>query len=372
MDKSSLRWGILGTADIARKNWMAIRNSGNGHITAVASRDLQRGRQFVHECQAQAPFQAAPRALGSYEEVLAAADVDAVYIPLPTAIRGHWVKRAAEAGKHVLCEKPCAPTVAELTEMLDACQRNQVQFMDGVMFMHSSRLERMRQVLDDGQTVGTIRRIGSAFSFSAGEEFFASNIRAQGDLEPHGCLGDLGWYCIRFSLWAMNRQLPRRVTAQILSDFKHPDSKFPVPTEFSAELFFEGGVTSSFYCSFLAENDQWARVSGAKGHLWVPDFVLPFSGPELFFETGTPRLEVHGGDFEMQPRQRHWSIAERSHSDVTAQESQMFRNFASQVQSGTLNPSWPEIALKTQTVLQACRESALAQGRPVKSDIALA
>ena len=99
MDKPLLRWGVLGCANIAQKNWKAIWNSGNGRVTAVASRDLDRSRRFMQECQAQAPFEPAPRPYGSYEELLAASDVDAVYVPLPTGIRGTWVKRAAEAGK---------------------------------------------------------------------------------------------------------------------------------------------------------------------------------------------------------------------------------------------------------------------------------
>ena len=74
--------------------------------------------------------------------------------------------RAAAAGKHVVCEKPCAASVADLVEMLGACRRAQVQFLDGVMFMHSRRLERIREVLDDGQTIGRLRRITSAFTFS--------------------------------------------------------------------------------------------------------------------------------------------------------------------------------------------------------------
>src|ERR1035438_5605695 len=124
MDKPLLRWGILGTANIAKKNWKAIWNSENGSVTAVASRDILRSRRFIKECQAQAPFLPAPRALGSYEDLLADPTVDAFYIPLPTGIRGRWVKRAAEAGKHVICEKPCATSVAELAAMLDACRRN--------------------------------------------------------------------------------------------------------------------------------------------------------------------------------------------------------------------------------------------------------
>ena len=363
MDKTILRWGILGAANIARKNWKAIWNSQNGRVTAVASRDLQRSRRFIDECQAQAPFQSVPRALGSYEELLAATDVDAVYVPLPTGIRGQWVKRAAEAGKHVICEKPCATSVVELVEMLEACQRNHVQFMDDVMFMHSRRLERIREVLDDGQTIGPIRRITSAFTFRAPEDFFVSNIRAQSNLEPDGCLGDLGWYCIRFALWAMNWRLPQRVTGRILSEFKYASSQLPVPTEFSAELLYPEGVTCSFYCSFLTGDEQWVNVSGTRGYLRVPDFVLPFTGSQIAFETGNPVLDVQGCDFEMQPHRHRWAVKERSHSHPTAQESRLFRHFAEQVKSGTLNPLWPEMALKTQQVMQACRESSLRQGQ---------
>ena len=368
MDKPILRWGILGAANIARKNWKGIWHSKNGRVAAVASRDLARSQRFIDECQRCAPFASAPRALGSYEELLVDKEVDAVYLPLPTGIRAPWVKRAAEAGKHVVCEKPCATSGVELAELLQACRRNRVQFMDGVMFMHSRRLERLRELLDDGQTLGRIRRITSAFTFRAPEEFFASNIRARSDLEPDGCLGDLGWYCIRFALWAMNGKLPQRVTGRVLSGFKHPGTVLPVPTEFSAELLFEGGVTSSFYCSFLTETEQWVVVSGERGHLRVPDFVLPFSGAQIAFETGNPVFEVRGCDFEMQPGSRHWEIQERSHGDATSQESRLFRRFAEQVQSGTLNQTWPEIAFKTQVVVDACRNSALAQGQPVKPE----
>lgn len=367
MKKPLLRWGILGAANIARKNWKAIWNSGNGRVAAVASRSLERSRQFIAECQAEAPFDPAPKALGDYEEIIAGKDIDAVYIPLPTGIRAEWVKRAAIAGKHIVCEKPCAASVAELREMLEASTKNRVQFMDGVMFIHSSRLERMRKTLDDGKTVGRIRRISSAFTFYAPEDFFASNIRARADLEPFGCLGDLGWYCIRLALWTMNWKLPERVTGQMLSEFKHPTSKEPVPTEFSGELFFEEGVTSSFYCSFLTDIEQWVVVSGERGHLRLSDFVLPFSGNQIGFETGNAVFEVRGCDFEMLPRQRRFEVDEHSHSAPESQETRLFRHFAEQVRSGKLNALWPEMALKTQMVMEACLASARAEGQAVKA-----
>ena len=171
------RWGILGTAQIARKNWKAIRNAGNSRVTSVASRSIDRARQFIAECQSHTPQPAEPHACGGYEELLRREDIDAVYIPLPTAIRNsgnstlvavasrsldrarqfiaecqshvpfdpapvacagyeellrrddidavyvplptgvrrEWVVRAAEAGKHVLCESRAASTRPKFT-----------------------------------------------------------------------------------------------------------------------------------------------------------------------------------------------------------------------------------------------------------------
>src|SRR5215510_108914 len=140
MNELKVRWGILSTAEIARKNWKAILNSGNGVVTAVASREHQRSKDFVDLCQREAAFKQPPRALAAYEALVSAKDVDAIYIPLPTGLRAEWVIRAAQVGKHVVCEKPCARSVAELRRMLEACRQNRVQFLDGVMFMHSRRL----------------------------------------------------------------------------------------------------------------------------------------------------------------------------------------------------------------------------------------
>src|SRR5439155_27322971 len=150
------------------------------------------------ECEADVRLTARPSAWGSYPELLGRDDIDAVYLPLPTGIRKEWVLRAARAGKHVLCEKPCAVSSADLRAMLDACRENRVQFMDGVMFMHSQRLPLLRQTLDDGRSIGSVRRITSQFSFMPADEFLTTNIRASNLLEPLGCLGDLGWYNIRF------------------------------------------------------------------------------------------------------------------------------------------------------------------------------
>lgn len=185
---NKLRFGILSTANIGRQNWKAVFNSGNCLVTAVASRDAGRSREFVRKCQREFPFAAEPAALGNYEELLALPDVDAVYIPLPTGLRKEWVLRAAAAGKHVVCEKPCGVNFADVQEMVQACRKNRVQFMDGVMFMHGPRLPRIREILDEGKSVGPVRRIASAFSFLGTGDFSRGNIRVDGRLEPQAAL----------------------------------------------------------------------------------------------------------------------------------------------------------------------------------------
>lgn len=355
------RWGILGTANIARKNWKAIRLADNATLVAVASRAPSKARTFIDECAAEVPFPTAPAAC-TYEELLRRPDVDAVYVPLPTGIRCEWVIRAAEAGKHVLCEKPCGPTATDVRAMLDACRRNRVQFMEGVMFMHSRRLPLLREVLDDGTTVGDIRRIASQFTFAAPDEFFQSNIRAAGALEPLGCLGDLGWYNVRFTLWAMKYVLPERVIGHQVAAHNG------VPTEFSAELFFPGGATAGFYCSFRTELQQWAHVSGSRGSVAVADFVLPYFGCESAFVADTPKFNVKNTSYHWESHPRRFAVPEYSDGHPDAQEVNMIRNFSAIVASGKVDESWGEVALKTQQVVDACVKSARNDGRPVGID----
>jgi predicted dehydrogenase len=353
------RWGILGAANIAKKNWQAIHNSGNGTLVAVASRSPERGAAWVSENQSHVAFETAPRVC-SYEELLASPDVDAVYIPLPTGVRKDWVIRAAKAGKHVMCEKPCAPNATDLAEMIDVCRQNNIQFMDGVMFMHSARLPKLRETLDDGASVGDIRRIASQFSFNAPEEFHQQNIRVSNELEPLGALGDLGWYNIRFTLWAMKYEMPERVSGHMLQA-----NSAGVPMQFSGELFFKSGVTASFYCSFVTENQQWAHISGTKGHVTVRDFVLPYFGSEAGFEITNSHFEVNGLNFNMESRTRRIAVNEYSNNAPNSQETNLFRNFASLVLSKKTDSHWPEIALKTQQIMDACLKSARDEGKLV-------
>jgi predicted dehydrogenase len=292
--------------------------------------------------------------------------VDAVYIPLPTGVRKPWAVRAAEAGKHVLVEKPVGTNADDVREILAACRRANVQLMDGVMFVHSRRLDSLRAVLNDSQSVGPLRRITSQFTFGATAEFLQNDIRVHSGLEPSGCLGDLGWYNIRFLLWVMNGQLPATVCGHTLAEHRRPDSPGSVPTDFSAELYYREGVSASFYCSFLAETQQWASLGGTRGSIFVPDFVLPCYGSELAFDVSNPVFEVAGCDFNMEQHTRRVAVREYSHRAENAQETNMFRTFAGLALSGKPDPYWGEMVLKTQQVMDACLQSARGGGRMVE------
>lgn len=366
MTASTCRWGILGTAGIARKNWKAIRLSGNGLVTAVASRRADAAERFIAECSDEVPMTPAPSAVGGYAELLKREDVDAVYIPLPTAMRTEWVIAAAEAGKHVLCEKPVAVDADQAKQMIDACQRNNVQFMDGVMFNHSHRLEGLRKSIGPDGECGRVRRITSHFMFHGGSEFNESNIRVHSQLEPHGCLGDLGWYSIRFILWAMEYAMPQRLVARTLTPLQGRDSEAPVPGEFSGELFFADGVSAHFYNSFLTEHQQLARVSGDRGYVTVDDFVLPYYAPELAWTSHQNVLEIDNCRWNMRCHPTRHAVAEYGGGEANAQEVNMVRHFAEIVCSGKLDPHWPEIALKTQQVVDACLQSANDDGRMIE------
>jgi len=357
MSPTHCRWGILGAAMIAQKNWQAIRDAGNATLVAVASRDVAKSAAFIQKCQASAPHPQVPEAIGGYDDLLARPDIDAVYIPLPTGLRKEWVMKAAAAGKHVLVEKPVGVTAADVEDIIAACARNRVQFMDGVMFMHGARLKRMRSVLDDGQSVGDIRHVATQFSFAADDEFARGNIRANGALEPLGCLGDLGWYCIRFILWAMRYEMPVQVTGRIHQHVTQADAP-PVPLEFSGTLTFANGASASFHCSFTASNAQWAIVSGAKGLLQVSDFVLPFAGEQTKFSLTHSPFEQDVCRSDMHEGKTVETLDEPSNNAPGSQESQLFRTFSDCVLSGKLDLHWPEITLKTQRVLDACLESA--------------
>ncbi len=357
------RWGILGAAGIARKNWQAIRHAGNAALVAVASRDVARTHEFITDCQARVPHPMVPAVAESYDALLARDDVDAVYLPLRTGVRAEWAVKAAERGKHVLIEKPCGTSVTELERIIAACRQAGVQFMDGTMFLHSRRLEAMWACLDStaADGVGEIRRIVSQFSFRGDDDFLADeSLRSFAATEPLGCLGDLGWYPIAFVLWALAPRMPDEVHGRIIAAVESPRTGAPMPVEFAGELVFRDppAVTASFFCSFLVEHQQWVHVSGTRGSLRIDDFVLPYAGNETAFTLSQPTFTLDGCDFRMERHDRVATVAEEAFGHPSAQEARMFHAFSALVLSDQRDDRWPQASLATQQVMMACLEAA--------------
>ncbi|MBU6386606.1 MAG: Gfo/Idh/MocA family oxidoreductase [Planctomycetes bacterium] len=353
LKSSECRWGILSTAGIAKKNWRAISRSNTGRVAAVASRDMQSAQRFIDECQSNCPFKTAPIALGSYQSLLESKEVDAVYIPLPTGIRKEWILAAAKHGKHILAEKPAALTAQDVQEILDACKSNGVQFMDGVMFMHSQRLGKLRETLQSPSGIGALKRIATQFSFHGDQEFRTNNIRSNSNYEPHGSLGDLGWYTIRMILWVNQWRMPTHVSARCISTLQGNASPNPVPMEFSAELQFDNGVSASFYVSFATEHQQWCHISGEKGSIWIDDFVLPCYGSNVGYDLVQPEFVTDVCDFHMHRRSQRFSVAEYDSGHSPSQEINMFNTFHNLLQGDRPDESWGRMTLQTQQVLDA-------------------
>src|SRR5579884_903904 len=148
-----LRWGILGTARINRRILPGIRAAGDT-LTIVGSRDPARAIAVEY---------GAKRG-GSYDDVLAAPDVDAVYISLPNSLHAPWAIRAAEAGKHILCEKPLAPNVDDCTAMVAAAQRHGVHLVEAFMYRYHPQWKLVRDTIDAGK-IGAVRFLRATFTF---------------------------------------------------------------------------------------------------------------------------------------------------------------------------------------------------------------
>lgn len=150
-----IRFGILGCADIARKLSRAITLAPNATLYAVGSRSIEKAKAFASANN----FPQDAKIYGSYDAVLDDPYVDAVYIPLPTSLHLRWAVLAAQKKKHILLEKPVGLNVAEFDKILEACETNGVQIMDGTMWMHHPRTAAIKEFLSDANLFGQLKSV---------------------------------------------------------------------------------------------------------------------------------------------------------------------------------------------------------------------
>ncbi|XP_042477745.1 uncharacterized oxidoreductase At4g09670-like [Macadamia integrifolia] len=348
MAETPIRFGILGCATIARKLSRAITLSPISSLYAVGSRSLDKAKKFA----AENGFPPSAKIYGSYEAVLDDPNVDAVYIPLPTSLHLKWAVLAAEKKKHLLLEKPVALNVAEFDRIIEACEANGVQFMDGSMWMHHPRTAKMKEFLSDSKRFGQLKMVHSFSSFAASDDFLKNDIRVKPDLDSLGALGGLGWYCISSILWAADYELPKTVTA-----LRGPVlNEAGVILACGSSLQWEDGKTSTFHCSFLSNLTLDITAIGTKGTLHVHDFIVPHQERAASFSAAsqTGFTELVSG----------WVPLPSQHVVTTdlSQEACMVREFSRLVkrikESGSKpETKWPSIIRKTQLVLDAVKES---------------
>jgi len=309
-----LRFGILSTAKIGRDLVVpAIQDAENCIVTAVASRDLARARQMANRFSV-------PHAFGSYEEMLASDAIDAVYIPLPTSQHVEWTIKAADAGKHVLCEKPIALKADEIDSLIAARDRNKVLVTEAYMVTYAPVWRKVRSLLADG-AIGRLRHIQGAFTYFNRDAGNMRNIPALGG----GGLPDIGVYPTISTRFVTGRE-PLRIQA-----VTERDPEFGTDIYSSVKADF-GDFELSFYISTQMANRQ----------------VMVFHGTEGFIEVKSPFNADRYGAEELE-------LTNRGHSESTIfrfPDSRQYRREAEAFASAALGQGAEVVSLESSKLNQ--------------------
>ena len=276
---TKVRWGILSTADIGMKKVTpAIQAAGNCEVVAIASRDRQRAGAAAEKL-------GIPAAYGTYEELLAADDVDAVYIPLPNDLHAEWTMRAAAASKHVLCEKPLALSAAQAEEMARTCDDAGVKLGEAFMYRHHPTWVKAVHLVRDG-AIGDLQGVQSWFSYYNDDP---ENIRNRTE-NGGGAIMDIGCYNINVSRMLFAAE-PVRIESAV-----RRDPIMGIDTLTSAVLEFPDGGQATFTCSTRSEDYQRVHIVGSTGRIEVE---IPFNIPP---DRETRIFVTAGGDPPVAPR----------------------------------------------------------------------
>jgi xylose dehydrogenase (NAD/NADP) len=279
-----VRWGVLGCADIAiRRLVPAMKATPGNEVVAIASRDLSRAQVAATQLDI-------PRAYGSYADVLLDDHVDAVYIPLPNSLHAEWTVKAAEAGKHVLCEKPMAPTVAECQQMVDACRRAGVRLMEAFMYRFHPQHARVRALIAEG-AIGQPMLMRSSFCVRMRRP--PEDIRFSPDLGG-GALLDVGVYAIDAVRWLLGGD-PLSVSGQLSLGTGGIDVSAAIA------LAFPEDVLATVACSFVANGGGSYEVLGPEGKITVQQAFAqpPGVAPRVSWTNGEELFEPDIDQYEL-------------------------------------------------------------------------
>jgi predicted dehydrogenase len=324
---NKLRWGILSTASIGRNKVIpALQQGQHTNVVAIASRDLAKAKQT-------ATALGIPRAYGSYEELVADPNIDVIYNPLPNNLHVPWTIKAAEAGKHVLCEKPLSLTVAEAETLLAVRARTGVKIGEAFMIRSYPQWLRVRELLAEGR-IGELRSIVGYFSyFDTDPSGITNQVQFGG-----GALLDIGCYLVHASRYAFAQQ-PTRVVSLI-----DRDPQMQIDRLTSAILDFPNGQ-SIFTCSTQVVPYQRIHFIGTSGRIEIEvPFNAPMDRPTRIFIDGNGDLFGDGITTETFP--------------VCDQYTLQGDAFSKAVMNGTEVPVSVEDAIGNMAVIEAIFNSA--------------
>jgi D-xylose 1-dehydrogenase (NADP+, D-xylono-1,5-lactone-forming) len=256
-----VRWGVLSTAAINELVLPGFGRSDRADLEAVASRDRERAESYARE-------NGIPRAHGSYEDLLADPEVDCLYISLPNGLHGEWTRRALEAGKHVLCEKPLTPSAREAASLFALADERGLMLMEAFMYRHHPQTLRAEELVREG-AVGVPEVVRSWFHFTVEDP--GTDIRYSEELAG-GALRDVGCYCVSFSNHLLGGE-PGDVAA-----VAHL-SESGVDEWFAGSMLYPGGAVATFDCGMQAPLDIGLTVLGSEGSLHIPTPWYPHQPP---------------------------------------------------------------------------------------------
>ena len=267
-----MRWGILGAARINRSIIPALRAAEGHSLEAIASRDADKAAAAAAEWQI-------PRAVGGYDALLADPDIDAVYIPLPNHLHAEWTIKAAQAGKHVLCEKPLALTLEEVDRIAAAASAAHVHVAEAFMYRHHPQTLAVRELVAGG-AIGTLRVVRGCFSFTLDRPGDVRFDPAKGG----GALWDVGCYPVSYARTIAGAE-PETVLATTVM------GPTGVDMSVGAVLRFPGNVVALVDASFIAPFQTQLEVVGSTGTIRVARPFKPGEQETVLLIRGDETLE---------------------------------------------------------------------------------
>jgi D-xylose 1-dehydrogenase (NADP+, D-xylono-1,5-lactone-forming) len=273
----AVRWGFLSTANINDKLLPGAKASPDLEVLGVASRNGERAEAYARE-------RGIERAYGSYEELLADPDIEALYISLPNSMHVEWSIQALAAGKHVLCEKPLSRHPEDVERAFDAAHRNGLVLMEAFMYRHNPQTRRLAELVEGG-AIGRLRLVRAAFSFPLAD---AANVRLNAELEGGGLM-DVGCYCVSGSRLLAGE--PEEVFGRQVAAPSGVDELF------TGTLRFPSEVLAEIDCGLVLPVRDELEAIGEKGSIFLDDpWHCRRPVLEVRKDGGTERIELEPED----------------------------------------------------------------------------